>query len=99
MTVALGRPGDSRRVVPIVSVYVTPCERRKGVGERLLNIAEEWASDQGGLRTSLWVEEENVPARCFYESIGYIATLDRQQMPASPGTWEVRLEKNLRTAG
>ena len=98
MTVALGRPGNDRRVVPIVSVYVTPRERRKGVAQRLLNTAEEWARNHGASRTSLWVEEENVPARCFYESIGYIRTLDRQRMPASPGTWEIRLEKYLRTA-
>lgn len=98
MTVALGRPDNDRRVVPIVSVYVTPRERRKGVAQRLLNTAEEWASDQGGSRTSLWVEEENVPARCFYESIGYIATLDRQKMTSPPLAWEIRLEKGLRTA-
>ena len=99
MTVALGRPGSDFAVLPIVSVFVAPSERRQGVAVRLLEIAEEWARNHGASRTSLWVEEENVPARCFYESIGYVATLDRQQMAASPGTWEVRLEKDLIPSG
>ena len=99
MTIALGRPDRDHRVVPIVSVYVTPSERRKGVAGRLLNVAEEWVRDQGGSRTSLWVEEENVPARSFYESIGYIATLDRQRMTSPPAAWEIRLEKVLTTSG
>jgi GNAT superfamily N-acetyltransferase len=99
MTIALGRPDSRSRIVPIVSVYVTPPERRKGVAGSLLRAAEDWVSDKGGSRTSLWVEEENVPARRFYESIGYIATLDRQMMPSSPRTWEIRLEKVLSPAG
>jgi GNAT superfamily N-acetyltransferase len=99
MTIALGRPDSDHRVVPIVSVYVTPSERRKGVAERLLSVAEEWVCDQGGSRTSLWVEEENVPARRFYESIGYIATLDRQRMTSPSAAWEIRLEKVLSTSG
>ena len=99
MTVALGRPNSDHLVVPIVSVYVTPSERRKGVAERLLSVAEEWVRDQGGSHTSLWVEEENLPARRFYESIGYVATLDRQKMTSPPPAWEIRLEKVLTAAG
>jgi GNAT superfamily N-acetyltransferase len=98
MTIALGRPDNDRRIVPIVSVYVTPSERRKGVAERLLSVAEEWVRDHGGSRTSLWVEESNLPARGFYESIGYVATLDRQRMTSPPPGWEIRLEKYLKTA-
>jgi GNAT superfamily N-acetyltransferase len=99
MTVALGRPGLDLSVVPVVSVFVAPSERRQGVAVRLLDIAEEWARGHGASRTSLWVEEENAPARSVYASTGYISTPDRQQMPASPGTWEIRLEKDLKTAG
>jgi len=99
MTIALGRPNSDHRIVPIVSVFVTPSERRKGVAGRLLGIAQAWARDQGGSRTSLWVEEENVPARSFYESIGYVATLDRQKMTSPPPAWEIRLEKVLTAAG
>ena len=99
MTIALGRPESDRLVVPIVSVYVTPSERRQGVAERLLSIAGEWVRDLGGSHTSLWVEETNVPAQSFYGSVGYIATLDRHQMTSSPRTWEMRLEKSLIPAG
>jgi GNAT superfamily N-acetyltransferase len=99
MTIALGRPSSDHRVVPIVSVYVTPSVRRKGVAKRLLSVAEEWVRGQGGSRASLWVEEENGPARSFYESIGYVATFDRQRMTSPPPAWEIRLEKDLSVAG
>lgn len=99
MTVALGHPRSDRRIVPIVSVYVTPSARRKGIAVRLLGLAEEWIREQGGLSASLWVEEHNHPARSFYGSTGYVATLDRQAMPSSPGAWEIRLEKALSPAG
>ena len=95
MTIALGRSDSDLEVVPIVSVYVSPSDRRQGVAARLLRLAEEWVSAKGGSRTSLWVEEDNVPARRFYESIGYIATLDRHKMAVSMPTWEVRLEKTV----
>ena len=98
LTVALGRPGPDLAVVPIVSVFVSPSERRQGVAVRLLDVAEEWARNHGASRTSLWVEEQNAPARSAYASTGYIGTLDRQQMPASPGTWEIRMEKYLKIA-
>ena len=99
MTAALGRPGPDLAVVPIVSVFVSSSERRQGVAVRLLDAAEEWARNHGASRTSLWVEEQNAPARSAYASTGYVRTLDRQQMPASPGMWEIRLEKHLKTAG
>jgi GNAT superfamily N-acetyltransferase len=99
MTVALGRPDSRHKIVPIVSVFVVPSERRKGVARRLLTTAQKWARDHGATRTSLWVEEENVPARRFYESIGYVATLDRQPIRSRPRTWEIRLERALIPAG
>jgi GNAT superfamily N-acetyltransferase len=98
MTVALGLPGSDRPVVPIVSVFVARSERRQGVAVRLLDIAEEWVCDHGASRTSLWVEEENTPARNAYASTGYIKTLDRQLMPDAHETWEIRLEKDLTAA-
>jgi ribosomal protein S18 acetylase RimI-like enzyme len=99
MTIALGRPENDFEVVPIVSVYVSPSIRRQRVAARLLRLAEEWVRAKGGSRTSLWVEEQNVPAQRFYESIGYTATLDRHMMKVSTPTWEVRFEKTLRPFG
>ena len=99
MTVALGRPHRVLDVVPIVSVFVSPSHRRQGIAVRLLNLAEDWARDQGGTRTSLWVEELNDAARGFYRSIGYVATRDRQAMPSEPAMCEIRLEKALVTSG
>jgi GNAT superfamily N-acetyltransferase len=99
LTVALGRPGLDLSIVPIVSVFVASSERRQGIAVRLLDIAEEWARNHGASRSSLWVEEQNAVARSAYASTGYTETPDRQQIPASAETWEIRLEKVLKAPG
>jgi GNAT superfamily N-acetyltransferase len=85
------RPG----VVAIVSVFVSPHVRRRGVARRLMVAVEDWARRIGAGTTSLWVVEGNDEARSFYESIGYRATLDRQRIDAPPVRWEVRMVKDL----
>jgi GNAT superfamily N-acetyltransferase len=99
MTIALGRRGIPEGIVPIVSVFVSPTARRRGVAGRLLCAAEQWAVDHGGSSTSLWVEEGNAPARRLYESAGYVATTDREPMRSRQRAWEIRMEKALIAVG
>lgn len=99
MAIGLLRPAVTREVVPIVSVFVSPSVRRRGVGEGLVVGVERWARAQGAVRTSLWVVDTNDAARRFYEGIGYRATLDRQKITVAPVRWETRLVKELGPAG
>ena len=99
LTVAMGvglmRSRRRRRIVPIVSVFVSPKYRRLGLGRAVMRGLEAWASARGADRTSLWVVEKNEGARRFYEALGYRQTLDRQKIRVGPVRWEVRLEKKL----
>ena len=95
MGVGLLRSHRRRRIVPIVSVFVSAPYRRLGVGRAVMRGLEAWASERGADRTSLWVVEGNDGATRFYESLGYRQTLDRQKIRVGPVRWEVRLERKL----
>ena len=95
MGVALLRTQRRRRIVPIVSVFVSPGHRRSGIGEAVMEGLEAWAARNDADRTSLWVVDDNDPARLFYESLGYRSTGDRQKISVPPVRWETRLEKLL----
>jgi GNAT superfamily N-acetyltransferase len=91
----LHRSSVAPGVVAIVSVYVSPDVRRRGVARRLMAAVEAWAASVGATTTSLWVVEGNDGARAFYESLGYAATLDRQRIEVPPARWETRMVKRL----
>ena len=95
MAVGLLRDGSAADVVPIVSVFVSPSHRGRGVGRRMMEGVEDWARRHGARSTSLWVVDENRAARRFYEALGYRATLDRQKISVPPERWETRLVKDL----
>jgi ribosomal protein S18 acetylase RimI-like enzyme len=55
----------------ICSVAVTPEHRRRGIGERLMQIARERAREHGYERLSLVVFEGNTAAVRLYRRLGY----------------------------
>lgn len=95
MAVGLLRPLMRSDVVPIVSVYVSGRARRSGIGFALMEGVEDWARSKDARGTSLWVVEDNTRAWRFYESLGYVATLDRQKIMVPPVRWETRMVKEL----
>ena len=52
-------------------LFVTPAERRRGVGRLLLNAAAEAARAAGAVRLELSTAITNVPAQRLYESLGW----------------------------
>ena len=95
MAVGLDKSRPGRRVVAIVSVYVSPGFRRRGIAGSLMGQVERWAATRGARRTSLWVVDGNEAAARFYEGRGYRRTLDRQKIRTPPVRWEARMEKRL----
>lgn len=95
LAVGLNRMGVSPGMVAVVSVYVSPTARRRGVGRRVMGEVEAWARSIGASTASLWVVDGNDRARSFYRSIGYEPTLDRQQVTVPPVRWETRFVKDL----
>lgn len=97
LAVGLDRSSVAPGVVAVVSVYVSPDVRRRGVARDLMASVEAWALGVGATTTSLWVVDGNDGARRFYESLGYRATLDRQAIAVPPPRWETRMVKRLET--
>ena len=76
-------------VVELVSMYVRPPARGRGVGEALVASVIEWATARDAASVHLWVTETNGPARLLYERCGFTLTGERQPLPSNPGLAEV----------
>ena len=53
------------------AVYVHPDARGRGASLALMDAAIESAVAKGARRVALWVNETNMPARRFYERVGF----------------------------
>ena len=80
----------------ILSIYVHPGHWGQGLGSRLLTAGESTLSDAGFHKAMLWVLEENLPARRFYESQGWRLGKSIQLLDlGGRQVTEVRYEKDL----
>jgi GNAT superfamily N-acetyltransferase len=79
----------------LVSMWVRPAARGRGVGEALMNAAADWARDRGHGTLYLWVTEANKPARRLYERYGFTATEETQPLPSNPSLTEMRMRLPL----
>ena len=81
--------------VELVSMYVRPRARGRGVGEALVATVIDWASNRNAACVHLWVTETNAPARALYERCGFALTGERQPVPSNPGLDEVAMTRPL----
>jgi GNAT superfamily N-acetyltransferase len=79
----------------LISMWVRPSARGKGVGEALITAAADWARSRGHDAVFLWVTESNPPARLLYERCGFAPTGDRQRLPSNPSLTEIRMRRPL----
>jgi len=79
----------------LVSMWVRPDARGRGVGEALVNAAAGWGRARGHDTMYLWVAEANEPARRLYERYGFTPTGERQPMPSHPDVAEIRMRRFL----
>jgi len=82
-------------VVELVSMFVRPQARGRGVGEALIDGVVRWARDKGADSVHLWVTETNKPARRLYEHYGFTATGERQPLPSNPALTEIAMTRPL----
>jgi ribosomal protein S18 acetylase RimI-like enzyme len=68
-------------VVEVVSMWVDPVFRGRGVGAELLRAVERWACRRGVGELRLAVMLGNDPARRLYERQGYVDTGLREVLP------------------
>jgi len=86
---------DRDDVAGLLSMWVRPDARGRGVGEALMSAAAGWASARGRDALYLWVAEANEPARRLYERHGFTPTGERQPLPSNPAIPEIRMRRLL----
>jgi GNAT superfamily N-acetyltransferase len=77
--------------VELVSMYVRPRARGRGVGEALVATVINWAGARNATSVHLWVTETNSHARTLYERCGFALTGERQPLPSDPSIGEVAM--------
>jgi ribosomal protein S18 acetylase RimI-like enzyme len=91
---------DDLNVGEIHAIHVAFEERGQGVGWRLLDAAVEALRGHGVRRAILWVVEDNVTARGFYQRQGWVWDGTRLERPLGgfpdfPTVFEVRYALDL----
>lgn len=56
------------------AIYLHPDARGGGVGAALVGAAVAYVERQGATRVTLWVNDQNAPARRMYERLGFVET-------------------------
>jgi len=83
----LGVVGAFRRLDPaevqLVSLWVDPAARGRGVARSLIQAVAGWARDRGAADVVLFVQEANAPGRALYLRAGFRPTGARE--PVGPG--------------
>ena len=79
----------------LVSMWVRPAARGRGVGEALISAAAEWAKARDHDTLYLWVAEVNPAARKLYERCGFTPTGEEQPFPNDTSRVEFRMSLAL----
>jgi GNAT superfamily N-acetyltransferase len=86
-------------IVELVSMYVRPRARGRGVGDALVATVIDWAGQKNATSVHLWVTETNFRARALYERCGFTPTGERQPLPSDPSIGEIAMARRLSGVG
>lgn len=89
------REGDPTTAT-VVSMWVAPEARRRGIGEKLIDAVAQWAVQNGMTSLFLDVVETNAPAIAFYQKCGFSFTGEMDWYPNAPNVRELFMRKSLR---
>ena len=90
---AAGIAGDQPGEAELISMWVAPAWRRRGVGDRLVEAVVAWAIGDGFTTIYLWVAEGNDRGEGLYARHGFARTGRVQPIGGSRGD---RLEFEMR---
>lgn len=88
-------PGAQEHERHLVSFWVRPEARRRGVGRALLDEAARWASQDGATRLTLWLVRGNDGAADVYRGAGFAPTGETMPLPRDPSRTEERWAREL----
>lgn len=92
---AAGYPeGDG--VVALISMWVSPDARGRGVGDALVDEVVRWARDQHAEAVELWVTRGNDVAERLYARHGFVRTGAARALPSNPALDEISMRLLLR---
>lgn len=74
---ASGFPGDGGAVAELVSMWVSPEARGRGVGDVLVATIVAWALERGALTLRLGVTRQNAHAAALYARHGFVELPER----------------------
>ena len=81
------RPGSR----DLVSMWVSPDLRGRGIAARLIDAVANWARADGAGELHLWVVVGNAAARAAYDRAGFVATGERQPVRGAGNRIEERM--------
>jgi GNAT superfamily N-acetyltransferase len=81
--------------VGLISMFVRPRARGRGVGEALIAAVLDWARARNATSVHLWVAETSKSARVLYERCGFSLTGERQPLPSNPAVGEVGMVRSV----
>lgn len=85
---------DASGTAELISMWVAPFARGRGVGDALIHAVVSWAQRQGARRVALDVVASNEPATALYRRNGFLFV---DETPAC-GKCERRMERIIRPA-
>ena len=92
---ASGVPADDDSV-ELISMWVAPSARGRGVGDALVREVERWARESGARVLRLDVAEDNAAAQALYERRGFTLTGELGELMADGERRERVMAKALR---
>lgn len=88
-------PDDSSEVRHLVSTWVAPEARGRGLGSELVGAVIGWARGARASKVTLWVVDGNRPAIALYEGAGFVPTGKKQRLPSNPSLIESLMSLSL----
>lgn len=89
------RPDSQRSSVELVSMWVSPPQRRTGIAAELVQAVTRWAHETGATSVNLWVTRGNDAAVRLYEAAGFHMTGEHKPLPSDPYKHELRMQRSL----
>jgi uncharacterized glyoxalase superfamily protein PhnB len=94
--IAAGAPDEANPLqVYLLSMWVAPTHRRRGMGRMLVNAIFDWAKEKKFSALCLDVTCNNQAAIRFYEQLGFTKTGVTKPYPNDPDLWEFEMTRAI----
>jgi ribosomal protein S18 acetylase RimI-like enzyme len=90
-----GVPGVQPGITAVISMWVAPSHRGRGVAVELLDAVERWARAEGAVWLTLGVSKGNEQAMRFFRRVGFSLTGETEPLHSHPTALSLRMRKPL----